>query len=187
MGCDSPSRHTDIGPRAPLFDLAADGEVVSDLEAAFDHLNLHHLISGTALLRALECRSRPGTRRVTVLRGLVNDRLIGTEISDSQLESIFADFVRRYSLPDFEFHPKLLFGRQSSEPDFCHREARVLIEMDGYGTHGRRQSFESDRQRDIRAAAHGWLTLRITWRRLMYEPQSLAAEIRSVLQQRLAA
>jgi very-short-patch-repair endonuclease len=170
-----------------LFDLAADGEAGSDLEAAFDHLNLHHLISGTALLGALELRCRPGIRGVTVVRDLLNDRLIGTEISDSQLEAIFADFVRRFSLPDFEFHPKFVFGGKSSEPDFCHREARVLIEMDGFGTHGRRQSFENDRQRDIRAAAHGWLTLRVTWRRLMREPQTLAAEIRSVLQRRLAA
>ena len=78
-----------------LFDLAADREASSNLEATFDHLNVHHLISGNAMLRALDLRCRPGTRRVTVLRDLVNDRLIGADISDSQLESTFADFVRQ--------------------------------------------------------------------------------------------
>lgn len=170
-----------------LFDLVADRESGSDLETTFDYLNLHHRLNGNALLVALERQSRPGIRRVTVLRDLVHDRLIGTEISDSELESIFAEFVRRYRLPEFEFHPKIVFGGKKSEPDFCHRAARVLIEMDGFGTHGRRKSFENDRQRDIRAAADGWITLRITWRRLMQEPHSLAAEIRQVLQRRLAA
>jgi very-short-patch-repair endonuclease len=54
--------------------------------------------------------------------------------------------------------------------DFAWLAHRVLVETDGYQTHGRRQAFEDDRARDAHLTAQGYLVLRFTWRQITREP-----------------
>ena len=58
------------------------------------------------------------------------------------------------------------------------REQRLIVELDGYATHGTRQAFERDRIRDRTLAAKGWRTIRLTSRQLA-EPGTLAQELLS--------
>jgi very-short-patch-repair endonuclease len=66
------------------------------------------------------------------------------------------------------------------EVDAVWRDARLIVELDGYETHGTRAAFEKDRDRDRRLTAKGWRTARVTYRDLA-EPADLAQELLSSL------
>ena len=53
----------------------------------------------------------------------------------------------------------------------------LVVEFDGYGAHGHRLAFESNRKRDQVLLAHGVRTLRVTDRHLANEPVALIARI----------
>jgi very-short-patch-repair endonuclease len=70
------------------------------------------------------------------------------------------------------------------ELDFYWPEHRLNVEVDAYGTHGSRKSFESDRRRDQRLAMMGITVLRFTARQLDDEPLRVIAAIAQALAQR---
>ncbi len=61
--------------------------------------------------------------------------------------------------------------------DFLWPELRVIVETDGYGTHGKRSSFEADRARDAGLSALDYYVLRFTWRQLTSEPYFVVARL----------
>ena len=61
------------------------------------------------------------------------------------------------------------------------REQRLIVEFDGYATHGTRRSFEEDRRRDQQLVAKGWRVVRITWRQLNDEPIAVVARLATAL------
>ena len=60
-------------------------------------------------------------------------------------------------------------------------ELRLVVEVDGYRWHGSRARFESDRGRDLDLHAHGWTTLRLTWRQLTEQRVLVAARLGAAL------
>jgi very-short-patch-repair endonuclease len=66
--------------------------------------------------------------------------------------------------------------------DFLHRSNKLVVEVDGYGFHGNRQSFFSDRHRDYELMVSGYLTLRIDHAEIIRDVESVIGKIRSVLQ-----
>lgn len=67
------------------------------------------------------------------------------------------------------------------ECDCLWRAERLVVELDGHATHGRRSSFESDRTRDRALSAAGWRVVRVTWRQLEREATAVAVDLRSML------
>ena len=55
-------------------------------------------------------------------------------------------------------------------PDFTWTAERLIVETDGWGSHGTRHGFENDRRRDQRARLAGWEPVRFTRRQLLREP-----------------
>ena len=70
--------------------------------------------------------------------------------------------------------------------DFAWPERKVIVETDGWATHGRRAAFEDDRAKDATLLAAGWRVLRVTYRRLRREPMLVAAQLAAVLAQAAA-
>jgi very-short-patch-repair endonuclease len=69
------------------------------------------------------------------------------------------------------------------EVDFLVEGSRIVIECDGWGSHGLdRNQFEFDRVRDAELVAAGYTTVHVTWRRLHQQPAETARQIRSVIQ-----
>ena len=48
------------------------------------------------------------------------------------------------------------------EVDLHWPERRLIAELDGWLYHGHHRAFESDRERDLVLATHGWRTVRLT-------------------------
>ena len=71
--------------------------------------------------------------------------------------------------------------------DFIWPEAKLIVEVDGYGTHGNRQAFEADRRRDQVHVAAGYVVIRITWPQLQNEPLAVIVRLAQALAHRSAA
>ena len=65
--------------------------------------------------------------------------------------------------------------------DFAWPQHGVLVETDGWATHGYRAAFERDRARDAHLSALGYVVLRFTWRQVSAEPMHVAATIAAAL------
>jgi very-short-patch-repair endonuclease len=72
-------------------------------------------------------------------------------------------------------------GAAPHEPDFTWPRHHLIVELDGYETHGTREAFERGRARDRALQSAGWRVLRITWRQLHANPATIAAELRALL------
>jgi very-short-patch-repair endonuclease len=75
----------------------------------------------------------------------------------------------------------LSLGGRRFELDFLWREARVVVELDGYATHGTRAAFEDDRARDRLLLASGLRPVRVTWRHLHDDAARLERDLRALL------
>jgi very-short-patch-repair endonuclease len=71
--------------------------------------------------------------------------------------------------------------------DFLWPGANLIVEVDGYGTHGTRRAFENDRRRDQVHVANGYVVIRVTWAQLQNEPLAVIARIAQALALRAAA
>ena len=58
---------------------------------------------------------------------------------------------------------------------------RLIVEVNGFETHGTRAMFESDRVRDAELQILGWRVLRTTWRQLERTPQEFLDRLRRLL------
>jgi very-short-patch-repair endonuclease len=65
--------------------------------------------------------------------------------------------------------------------DLLWPDQRLIVEFDGWETHGRRSAFETDRRRDQRLVAAGYRVIRITWRQLEHEPFAVIARLAAAL------
>ena len=133
-------------------------------------------LCGTADLEKVVAAHR-GRRGAGALRRLLAAHAIGSTATRSELEERFLALCRRRRLPPPLVNVPLL----DYVADFYWPAARLVVEVDGHGTHGTRVAFERDRDRDSHLAAHGYRTLRFTWRDLTTRPAIVAHRVRRVL------
>jgi len=65
--------------------------------------------------------------------------------------------------------------------DFYWPDHNLVVETDGWGTHGHRRAFESDRARDATLQAHGYTVVRFTWRQVLHETLLVTVRIAQLL------
>jgi very-short-patch-repair endonuclease len=156
-----------------LFDLA---EVVDkrQLERAFEEADRLGLLE----MRRLEavCARGHGRRALRPIRRLINEARAPT-YPRSPLEDRFSVFCREHDLPPAETNVEVL----DHEVDAFWPRQKLIVEADSWSFHRHRAAFEGDRARDAAMQAEGFRVIRITERRLKREPQTVAAEIRRLL------
>jgi hypothetical protein len=91
----------------------------------------------------------------------------------SELEDAFLSLAESLNLP------KPITNRRTAntEVDFRWPAHNLIVEVDGWETHGTRTAFERDRRRDAVNAAEGLTTLRFTWRQVMRRAPELQAAL----------
>ena len=117
----------------------------------------------------------PGKRAIAHCVGIAAERP-----SRSQFEDEFPAFCARYGLPQPETNGTVC----GYEVDALFVEEKVIVELDGWGFHSSRHSFEDDRERDATTTAGGFVTVRITKERLERAPQREADRLHQILNQR---
>lgn len=167
--CTSPARTAlDIAPR--LTD--------DQLARAIEQTRLAGWLSNAELLEIVDRlpHHRGAGRLRRVIEGLANAP------TRSKFERLFLNCLRRYGLPTPQVNVRIM----GKEVDFLFERERVIVELDGYETHGTRASFERDRERDAVLLAAGYVTIRITWERFKSDPQREAARLLQILEQQRA-
>jgi putative AbiEi antitoxin of type IV toxin-antitoxin system/uncharacterized protein DUF559 len=161
-------------PSRTLLDLAA---VVSptQLRRAFEETERLELLDRNALARM--CDRMRGRRGVARLRGLLSEGPLPLSEARSRLEARFLAFCRDRGLPI----PATNVPLGEFEVDFLWPEQRVVVELDGWGSHGKRTAFEGDRKRDVRLQLLGHRVVRVTHRRLTADADQLEGELRQLL------
>ncbi len=162
-----------------LFDLAA-VEPVGRVEQALrqvERLRLYDALSLTDLLARYP--RRHGSRAVRECLRRLRDLPDG--VTREELEADFLAFLDRYRFPRPRLNAWLTIGSRRYQVDCLWLAQKVIVELDGYATHGTRQAFEGDRDRDRRLLAAGYRGPRVTWRHLHEIPEEIAADLRALL------
>jgi very-short-patch-repair endonuclease len=144
-------------------------------------LDLADVLPRRALERALDeaaylrldlegLEPRRGRRGYGLLTRVLADHEAGSTRTRSDLEELMLSLCWRAQ-------PEVNQTIEGHEVDFVWRDARLIVETDGWGAHGTRSAFESDRARDAELIAAGWRVVRITKRRLEREPEAVAEQL----------
>jgi very-short-patch-repair endonuclease/predicted transcriptional regulator of viral defense system len=161
-------------PARTLLDLAA---VLNEhqLARAAERAEALRLGSPTSLQELIDrYPRRPGT---PTLKRLVEEHRIVPTTTANDRERRFLTFLDANELP----RPLVNESVDPYIPDFRWTEQRLIVELDGFETHGTRAAFERDRARDRALLAQGWRVARVTTRQLETNPQQLAAELSAML------
>jgi hypothetical protein len=162
-------------PARTLFDLAA---VVppNHLEAAFHEAEMRRLTSPTSL-DALVARypRRRGTGAIQAV--LQKHEAIGATVPTSLLERRFLALLAAHDLP----RPHINHLSDHGEMDATWHEHKLVVECDGFASHGTRKAFEADRAKDRQLVVAGWRVIRITWRQLITDGDGIARQLAALL------
>jgi very-short-patch-repair endonuclease/predicted transcriptional regulator of viral defense system len=159
-----------------------------DLGEVLDHRGLERAIEQAEVLRVFDLRAvedvlerANGRRGAAVLRAV----LAGLEepaLTDTALEERFLMLCRAATLPSPEVNVWLDIDELPAvKADFLWRAERLVIETDGWESHGTRQAFERDRRRDERLKLAGYELLRFTWRRIIADPSGVMRTVVELL------
>jgi very-short-patch-repair endonuclease len=160
-------------PRALLSfaSMARHEDVVRALEQA-QRLRLFDLGPIDELLS----RSK-GRKGVRALRAALAELSDDAPDAKSKLERDFLAFCRRHKLPE----PAMNVSIEGYMVDAAWPSKRVIVELDTYGYHGGKRTFNSDRKRDTKLQVAGYRAVRVTKERLKREPEDLRDDLRWLL------
>jgi very-short-patch-repair endonuclease len=145
-----------------------------ELERAVADAQRRRLTTRGALVSVLaRFPGRAGTR---ALRALLETRG-APALTRSEAEERLLTLTRKGQLPAPDVNVRV----GPYEVDFLWREARLVVEVDGFAFHGDRDAFEADRRRDAELAARGFNVIRVTWCRLIDEPEAVLVRIGQAL------
>ena len=149
------------------------------LERACDQAEVLRVLDMNAMRELLARREgQPGVRQ---LRGVLEMGHVGEDIARRDLEERFLRLCRRSDLPSPEVNVSMNLGGEELEVDFLWRNQRVVVEVDGFATHGTRQAFQRDRRRDQTLRLAGWSVVRFTWDDVTKEPRHVMEVVRATL------
>lgn len=160
----SPARTLlDIAPTVPA----------RQLEQAVAEAQSRRLVRHNDLTALLALGPRAG---VAALRPLL-DTNATPSLTRSEAEERFLGLIRDAGLPPPESNVVI----ENLEVDFLWRDARLIVEVDGFAFRSSRTAFERDRARDAVLAAAGYRVIRVTWRQIVNHPEALIARITAAL------
>jgi very-short-patch-repair endonuclease/predicted transcriptional regulator of viral defense system len=156
-------------------------------------LDLAGLISSKQLSRALEaaeraelfdllaledvCSRANGRRGLGALRQAIADQTGPPPATRSELERDLLELCDAHRLQRPQVNVLVL----GFEADGHWPGARLVLECDSFEFHRTRAAFERDRERDVALQLAGYTVLRFTHRRMIRNPEEVAAAIRSLL------
>jgi very-short-patch-repair endonuclease len=171
--------HRDVpitSPARTLLDIAG-GLPARDVEYILEEgLGPKQLLSEAEVAEVAErAGGHPGAgtlRRVLATR-------TGT-LTESRAQRRLLELIREAGLPFPKTEQPLLGYRV----DLFWPELKLVVEVDGYLSHGTRGAFEHDRRRDARLQAAGFTVIRLTARDIEYRPWAVIAVLAQAIHQR---
>jgi hypothetical protein len=149
-----------------------------------DRRGVERAIDQAEVLRVFDLRavhevlSRATGRRGAGVLAAVLAEYDGPTLTDRELEERFFLLCRDAGIPKPEVNVWIAIdGGIAYKADFLWRAERLVVETDGWGSHGTRRAFEDDRRRDRRLRLAGWDVVRFTWRDVEREPEEVTTTL----------
>jgi very-short-patch-repair endonuclease len=164
-------------PPRTIFDLAANSpDAVEPALRQAEYLRLRDQLSLPHLLER-----HPGHRGNQAIRVALKRLKETPGRTRSEMEERFIRFVDHYRLPRPHLNVWLTVGPDRFQVDCLWPRQRLIAELDSWSAHGTRSAFRSDKTRDRKLLAAGYVTTRIAWSHLDDEPDAVAADLRTLL------
>jgi very-short-patch-repair endonuclease len=120
---------------------------------------------------------RHGRRGSGALSSVLAVHTAGSTRTRSELEELFLALCNKHDLP----RPQVNVHIEGCECDFVWPEQRLIVETDGAAAHAGERRRVRDLERDAELVAAGWRVIRITYERLLREPERVAEQIARAL------
>jgi len=158
-----------------------------DLSAVTDVTGLRRAYERAEQLRVLDLTYVDEVlKRNKHSRGYASLRALAAEhrsfpVTRSELERRMARVCEDASLPPPIANATVDLPGGPIEVDFLWPAQRLVVETDGFETHGTRAAFERDRRRDQRLMAAGYRVVRFTWRQVVRDAKGTGRAIERLL------
>lgn len=163
-------------PARTLLDIAP-RTYTKTLHRFHNELRMRKLVDNEQLIDVATRNPRhPGAKLLLELAGAS-----AGEPKRSSFEVDWVPFAAKHKLPAYEMNIHVAGERI----DVLFTPDRLIVELDGWGTHGSKQAFENDRDQDSEIlAATGIPTMRITYDGLHKRPRVQVSRINAILARR---
>jgi very-short-patch-repair endonuclease len=160
-------------PARTLLDLAAEAPR-AELERLTEEAQVLKVATAAEILAVIaRGAGRPGVAKLRAVLDFIDEPLLTRSEAEKRLRAL----CRSSALP----MPRMNVKRAGWEVDAVWDAQRLVLEVDGYGSHSPRSKFERDRRKDADLMLAGYRVLRITWRRLTREPEQVIATLAAAL------
>jgi hypothetical protein len=116
-------------------------------------------------------------RAPRVLQDLLKIYVRGSGVTGNELEALFLELCAAHGIP----MPEVQRHSDRFRVDFVWRDLGLIVETDGRNAHDRSIAFTEDRRRDRAHTLKGLRTLRFTWSEIVYDAQTVAADLLTVI------
>jgi very-short-patch-repair endonuclease len=106
---------------------------------------------------------------------------VSTGGSLSAAEDRLHALLRAAGLGGWAPNARVVLGSRTVVVDVLFASRRLVIEVDGWSTHGGREAFQRDRSNGNALTAAGYVVLRFTWDDLTRRPEAVLATIQAAL------
>lgn len=164
-------------PERTLLDLGAVCHP-SVVEMALDAAEKRELVTLDSVRATLARLGRSGRNGVGTLRALLEERSPGRQPTESEMETLMLQVLRRWGLPEpvtqYEIRRA---GRFVARVDAAYPQWHIAIEYDSYEHHAGRKAHDRDSARRGKIIAAGWLPVTATAEDLRAGGSALCAAI----------
>jgi predicted transcriptional regulator of viral defense system len=151
-----------------------------EVERALDVAEQRQRLDMTAIDDVLDRAN--GRRGAKLLRAVLDEHRVGSTLTRNDLEEAFLAIARAIEHPPDAVNLWIAFpDGGGAEADFVFRQERLIVEVDGRGTHATKRAFQTDRRRDQRLMLLGWRVVRFTWQQVTFEQSDVARTLRGLL------
>jgi very-short-patch-repair endonuclease len=164
----------EIGKRAGI-PVTAPARTLIDLADVAPRRTLERAIDEAEYLR-LDCTGltpKHGRRGSGTLSSVLAVHRPGSTRTRSHIEELFIALCDNHGLP----RPEVNIHIEGYECDFVWRGQQLIVETDGAAAHSGERRRLRDLERDAELAAAGWRVIRITYERLLREPERVADQV----------
>lgn len=163
-------------PARTVFDLA---EVMSDgaFESAMASAVAKRRVTKEQLGGMFQRLARPGKRGIRRFVAVYERIFDGSGPTESELERIVLNIIRRFDLPMPERQVRTGAGRV----DFYWPDLGIVLEVDGRAYHARYEEMRADRERDLELAAEGIKCHRVMWEMIVEDEMGFVRRLDAIL------
>jgi hypothetical protein len=161
----------DVGAVVPLF----------LLELLIERALGRGLTTPIELRAMLERVAKKGRRGAGRLRTVLDERALGDQLTDSEIEEMFGRVCRDIGAPIPTPQVWVEVGGKRRRLDFAWVARMVAAEINGYADHSRRLVFEDDHERRNSLIAAGWTVPEFTRRQLLRDRPHIRRTLQAVL------